>query len=128
MPSEYPPYVNAYGGIPTLFAAIKTAAVPPKFTQDFMSTSLGLKSSSYRAFIPMLKRLGFIDQDSVPTQAYRDFRDPQQSGAVMARQLKNAYSSLYTANEYAHQRPRESFRRNCAPLQAQQRATAIFRP
>jgi hypothetical protein len=103
MASDYPPYVNAYGGIPSLFAAIKAAAVPPKFTYDFMTTSLGLKSSSYRAFIPMLKRLGFIDQGSVPTQVYRDFRDQQQSGAVMARQLTNAYSSLYTANEYAHQ-------------------------
>jgi len=103
MASEYPPYVNGYGGIPTLFAAIKSAAVPPKFTQDFMSTSLGLKSSSYRAFPPLLKKLGFIDPaSSVPTQAYRDFRDPKQSGAVMARQLKSAYSSLYTANEYAH--------------------------
>lgn len=103
MASEYPPYVHGYGGIPKLFEAIKSAAVPPKFTQDFMTTSLGLKSSSYRAFIPLLKRLGFIDQASVPTQAYREFRDAQQSGAVMARQLKNAYSELYTANEYAHQ-------------------------
>lgn len=103
MPSEYPPYVNGYGGIPTLFAAIKTAAVPTKFTQDFMGTSLGLKSSSYRAFIPLLKRLGFIDAGSVPMQVYRDFRDPKLSGTVMARQLKSAYSSLYTANEYAHQ-------------------------
>jgi hypothetical protein len=102
MAGEYPPYVNGYGGVPTLFAGIKTAAVPPKFTQDFISTSLGLKSSSYRAFIPLLKRLGFIDTASVPTQVYRDFRDPQQSGAVMARQLRSAYSTLYTANEYAH--------------------------
>jgi len=36
--AEYPPYVNAYNGVSTLFQKIKTAAVPPKFTVDFLST------------------------------------------------------------------------------------------
>jgi hypothetical protein len=101
MPSEYPPYVSGYGGVPKLFAKIKEAAVPPKFTQDFVSTALDLKSSSYRAMIPLLKRLGFIDQANVPTQAYRAFRDKSLSGKVMAERLREAYKSLFTANEYA---------------------------
>ena len=102
MPANYPPYVNAYGNIPKLFEAIKSASVPPKFTNDFMQTILGLKSTSYRAMIPLLKRLGFLDPGSVPTQAYRDFRDDAQSGAVMAERIKDAYGELYAANEYAH--------------------------
>jgi hypothetical protein len=101
-PSEYPPYVNAYNGIPKLFSKIKEAAVPPKFTVDFVSTALGFKSSSFRAMIPLLKRLGFIDQNNVPTQAYRDYRDDSQSGAVMAAQLREAYRQLFAANEYAY--------------------------
>lgn len=101
MPSEYPPYVSGYGGIPKLFAKITEAAVPPKFTQDFMSTALDLKSSSYRAMIPLLKRLGFIDQANAPTQAYKDFRDSSRAGAVMAERLRDAYRTLFTANEYA---------------------------
>lgn len=99
--SEYPPYVNGHGGIPKLFAKIKEAAVPPKFTQDFVSTALDLKSSSYRAMIPLLKRLGFIDQANVPTQAYKDFREDSLSGTVMAQRLREAYKSLFGANEYA---------------------------
>jgi len=51
--------------------------------------------------IPLLKKLGFIDQANVPTQAYKDYRDEAQSGSVMARQLRQAYNSLFTANEYA---------------------------
>jgi len=102
MPANYPPYVNAYGNIPKLFEAIKSASVPPKFTNDFMQTILGLKSTSYRAMIPLLKRLGFLDPGNVPTQAYRDFRDDAQSGGVMAERIKDAYSDLYVANEYAH--------------------------
>jgi hypothetical protein len=101
--AEYPPYVNAYGGIPLLFEKIKSASVPPKFTVDFLSTVLDMKSSSYRALIPLLKKLGFIDPANVPTQAYKDFRedDFNVSGGVMAAQLKQAYKELFQANEYA---------------------------
>jgi hypothetical protein len=99
---EYPPYVNGHGGIPKLFAKIKEAAIPAKFTQDFVNTVLDLKSSSYRAMIPLLKRLGFIDVANVPTQAYRDIRDESLSGAVMAERLRDAYRALFSANEYAY--------------------------
>ncbi|MFI5089058.1 MAG: DUF5343 domain-containing protein [Terriglobales bacterium] len=96
------PYVNGYGGIPKLFAAIKTASVPPKFTQDYVGTVLNLKSSSYRAMIPLLKKLGFIDASNVPTQAYRDYRDDSLSGVVMAQKIREAYSPLFSAHEYAY--------------------------
>src|SRR5437879_4823859 len=99
--AEYPPYVNGYGGIPKLFAKIKEAAVPPKFTVDFMNTVLELKSSSYRAMIPLLKRLGFIDQANAPTQAYKDYREDSLSGTIMAERLRDTYKSLFQANEYA---------------------------
>ena len=99
---EYPPYVNGHGGIPKLFARIKKEAVPPKFTQDFVSTVLDLKSSSYRAMIPLLKRLGFVDAANVPTQAYRDFREDSLSGIIMAERLREAYKGLFGASEYAY--------------------------
>jgi len=105
--ANYPPYVNAYGGIAKLFEEIRKASVPPKFTQDFLNTILGLKSSSYRAMIPFLKRLGFIDQSNVPTQAYKDFRDESISRTVMTQKIKEAYSELYAANEYAHKLTKE---------------------
>lgn len=99
---KYPPYVNAYGKISELFKEIKRASVPTKFTYDFIHTSLGLKSSSYRAMIPLLKRLGLLDTGNVPTQAYKDFRDDSLSGAILAQKLKDAYSDLFAANEFAH--------------------------
>lgn len=98
---DYPPYVNAYNGIPKVFEKITAAAVPPKFTVDFLSTVLDLKSSSFRAMIPLLKRLGFLDAANAPTQAYKDFRESSLSGVVMAERLRDAYSMLFKANEYA---------------------------
>jgi hypothetical protein len=99
--AEYPPYVNAHSSLPKLFTGIKTAAVPPKVTQDFLETVLDLRSSSHRAYIPLLKRLGFLDGSNVPTQAYKDFRDSALSGSVMAERLKEAYKPLFAASEYA---------------------------
>lgn len=99
---KYPPYVNAYGAIPKLFTEISKASVPPKFTQDFMDTVLELRSSSHRALIPLLKRLNFIDAANTPTEAYKNYRDPEQRGSIMAAQIRSAYSDLYKANEYAH--------------------------
>jgi hypothetical protein len=99
---NYPPYVAGYGSIAQLFEKICQAAVPAKFTQDFVSTVLGMSSSSHRALIPLLKKLGFVDQANVPTEAYRLYRDGTNSRKVMARQLRNTYSDLYQAHEYAH--------------------------
>ena len=100
---EYLPYVNAYGAIPKLLTGIKTAAVPPKVSQNFLESVLNLTSSSHRALIPLLKKLGFIDSGNVPTQAYKDFRedDAAVSGRVVAERLKEAYKPLFAANEYA---------------------------
>jgi uncharacterized protein DUF5343 len=99
--ADYPPYVNAPGSLPKLFSGIQAAAVPSKITQDFLATVLGLTSSSHRAYIPLLKRLGFIGAGNLPTQAYKDYRDTDRAGTVMAERLKEAYKSLFQANEYA---------------------------
>lgn len=102
METKYPPYVNAYGSISKLFDAIKVAAVPQKFTNDFIYSVLGLKSTSYRAMIPLLKNLGLIDQANVPTNLYKDYRDEKKSKIVLANSIKRMYEVLYKSNEYAH--------------------------
>lgn len=104
---SYPPYVTAYGKIGNVFEKIKEAAVPPKVTNDFLYTKLGLKSTSYRAMIPFLKKLGFIGEGNVPTAVYRDYRDEKKSKIVMAQRIRNAYKELFAANEYAFKLKRE---------------------
>jgi len=92
----------AYGKIGEIFKKIQEATVPPKYTNDFIYTKLGLKSSSYRPSTGFLKRLGFVDDSSVPTEAYREYRDPQKSKYIMARQIKLSYKELFSASEYAY--------------------------
>lgn len=100
--AENPPYVNAYGKIKTMFAKIREASPPPKFTRDFVSTVLGLTASSDRAFPPFLKRLGFIDSANVPTQDYKDYRGEESlAKAIMAKRIRASYPSIFQAQEYA---------------------------
>lgn len=104
---DYPPYVDGYGRIESLFEKIREAEVPPKVTIDFLYTKLGLKSTSYRAMIPLLKKLGFIDDANIPLAPYREYRDQSQSKVVMARQVRQAYRDLFSANEYAYKLKRD---------------------
>ncbi|WDF54351.1 DUF5343 domain-containing protein [Mucilaginibacter sp. KACC 22063] len=100
--TKYPPYMDAYNAVPKVLDEIKKASVPPKFTLDFLASVLGLGSSSYRAIIPILKKLEFLDQASVPTNIYKEYRDDTKSSSVLGVQVKKAYADLYKTAEYAH--------------------------
>lgn len=96
------PYLQAYGSLKKALDKITKATVPPKFTQDFLSTTLDLSGGGARPVIPYLKRAGFLTSEGTPTDVYKQFRNPSLRGGAAARGLRNAYADLYTANEYVH--------------------------
>lgn len=100
--AEYPPFMNAYGNIKRILEKIKHAKTPDRFTHDFLKTTLGFKSSSARAFVPLAKRIGFLSSDGSPTELYKSFRNPGQSGGAMAKAIRKGYAQLFERNESAH--------------------------
>ncbi len=105
MPAEMPPYVTAPGVLENLLNKLKEAPPPPRFSQDFLFSNLKFsKSGSTVPLIPFLKKLNFLTGDGTPTDLYKKFRNPnvQVAGGAMATGFKNAYSTLYTRNEYVH--------------------------
>jgi hypothetical protein len=96
------PYINGYGGISKALEKIKSASTPDRFTQDFLSTKLGLKGGSARPIIPFLKRTGFLNGDGTPTDLYKRFRNDSLRPAAAAEAIKIGYKALYEINEYAH--------------------------
>ncbi len=102
MASVKPPFINAYGNIGKALKKIKSAQVPPRFTQDFLATKLGLPGGSPKPLIPFFKRVGFLGSDGVPTERYKRFRNPGQTGKAAAEALREGYKSLYEINEYIH--------------------------
>jgi hypothetical protein len=57
-------YLFTVTKFPKFMEAIQKAAVPPRVSQDFLQL-LDFKSTNERAFINVLKGLGFVDQNGV---------------------------------------------------------------
>jgi hypothetical protein len=96
------PYLPSNKNLETLFAKIHSAKIPDKFTHDFLKTTIGLKGSNDRPLIPMLRTLGFVDQSSAPTAAYRLLKSKDTAKTAIGEAIRKAYGPLFAANEQAH--------------------------
>jgi hypothetical protein len=105
MPQNTPPYLVAPGSIRKCLDQIKKASTPERVTQDFIQTKLGIKGGSGAALIPFLKKVGFVNSDGTPSDLYKRFRNPKESGTAVADAIRRGYGSLYEMNEYTHDLP-----------------------
>ena len=92
-------YTETYGKIGEFFGKIRDGQAPPQFTHQVLQ-DLGFKSVKQRAFIPLLKALGFLTPDGKPTQRYNDYRDHSKSKHVMGEAIKEAYSDIFLIKEF----------------------------
>lgn len=88
-------YVQTTGQIPEFLQAIAQGQAPPQFTQQHLK-DIGFTSTNHRAFIPLLKALGFLSADGVPTSRYHDYRDQSQSRRILGEGLREAYADLWS--------------------------------
>jgi hypothetical protein len=97
------PLTNAYvlpvNRIPDLFKKIQDGQAPDRFTIQLLKDA-GFKSTNDRAFIPLLKGIGFLTADGKPTQRYLDYRDHSRSKQVMGEALKDAYQDIFLIKEH----------------------------
>lgn len=104
------PYLASYKNVGKLFEKIAWAAVPPKFTHQFLQTTIGLKSAADRPLIPLLRHLGFIDPSGTPTASYSLLKNNHKQKAALAAGIRNAYAPLFAANENAHKLPMDQLK------------------
>jgi hypothetical protein len=97
------PLANAYvlpvNRIPDLFRKIQDGQAPERFTTQLLKDA-GFKSTNDRAFIPLLKAIGFLTADGKQTQRYLEYRDHSRSKQVMGEALKDAYQDIFLIKEY----------------------------
>jgi hypothetical protein len=65
-------YVQIYGQLPDIFKRISEGQAPDKFTSQYLK-DLGFHSTNHRAVIPLLKALGFLSAEGVPTARYHSY-------------------------------------------------------
>ena len=80
--------------------AMRGAKAPERFTNKFLK-QLDFSSSNDRLYIGVLKGLGLIDENGVPTKRYFEFLDQGESGRVLAEALREAYEDLFAVNKKA---------------------------
>ncbi len=95
------PYMISPGVIPKILGKIQEARRPERFTQDFLETKLQSKGGSARAIIPLLKRLGMLSSDGVPTERYDKFRNEHTQGRAMAEAMREGFKEIFDRNEFA---------------------------
>lgn len=95
-------YLQTVKNLKPIMDSIQKAGVPSQFSYEFLK-QLGFSSSGDRPIIKFLKELNFLDDGGKPTDRYKRFKDPAESGAVIAEALREAYSDLFTVNEKAHE-------------------------
>src|SRR5207245_8581985 len=93
------PYVYATGTLEKMLAKIKSAAVPPTFSQEFVNTTLLMKGGTARSTIPFIKKMGLVADDGTPTELYKQFRNEKKSRAAIAQSMTMLYAPLYATNE-----------------------------
>jgi Family of unknown function (DUF5343) len=108
-------YLTTQRNLEGILTAIQTAKAPSKFTQTFLA-GLGYKSSSDRLVIKMLKTLGFLSEEGVPSQRYFDYLDQSQSRRVMAEGVMDAYGDLFDLNVNAQNMSRSELKNKMRTL------------
>lgn len=96
------PYVTATGNVEKALMGIKAAATPAKVTQDFVKTILKVPGGSGDQMTSYLKKIGFVNADSTPSDIYTRFRNSATAGAAAAAALRHGYAPLFKRNEFWH--------------------------
>jgi Family of unknown function (DUF5343) len=78
--AESLPYILNTGTLKKALEKIGAAATPERFTADYLAETLGMRGGTARTVIPFLKKMGFLNETGVPTDLYKQFRNPSQSG------------------------------------------------
>lgn len=97
------PYMTNAKNLKAVLERVQGAGTPPKFTLEFLKT-LGYTSSTDRPVIGVMKGLGFLTPDGVPTQRYNDYRNGAKSGHALAEGLREGWSAVFLADQKAHEK------------------------
>lgn len=91
-------YVLPTNRIADILERIRDGQAPERFTHQLLK-DWGFSSTNDRAFIGLLKTLGFLTPDGKPTQRYNDYRDHSRSKEILGEALREAYGDIFLIKE-----------------------------
>jgi hypothetical protein len=90
-------YLPSTKNLSAIMQKIVTGTAPAKFNVEHLK-GLGFTSSNDRAFIPLLKDLGFLSSDGTPTARYHEYRNTARSRTILGEALREGYQDLFHIN------------------------------
>jgi len=118
-------YLSSVKNIDSIFNSIIGARAPERFTTRFLE-DLGFKSSGDRLVIGMLKALGLLDDNGVPTQRYFNFLDQSQSKTIIAQGIQEAYEDLFNLRKDAHDMSNDDVKNKLKTLTQGQKSDRVI--
>jgi hypothetical protein len=104
------PYIVVTGKINDFFQkVVQNEKIPVKATVMWLE-AVGYKSKNDRRFILILKDLGFIDDNSKPTDRWINYRDTNKAAEIMKIAIEEAYKELYIVFDEPHTKGDEELR------------------
>jgi uncharacterized membrane protein YkvA (DUF1232 family) len=116
------PYIESDKNLRTFLNAMYDFEIPKKLNEAEL-VSLGYSSSYYQKIPTLLKFIGFLDDKNIPTVKWREFRDKEKSGFVMANALREGYASLFSRYKNAQEKDDEALRNLVSGQSSQSKAT-----
>jgi len=101
------PYTPLTGKIKEYFAKFQEVAVPKKVNTKWLKL-LGYKSGNDAYILRVLKYINFIDSSGVPTEFWRQYKDPTKSKVVLAQAIRQGYKELFATYPDANRKDREA--------------------
>ena len=92
-------YLTSVKNLSAIMKKIVDGTAPEKFTTSHLK-GIGFNSSNDRGILPILKDLGFLDPEGVPTPRYHSYRDKSKSKQVLGEALLEAYEDIFHINEH----------------------------
>ncbi|MDE0610943.1 MAG: DUF5343 domain-containing protein [Anaerolineaceae bacterium] len=97
------PYVVVQAKLKSFLGEIKRLGVPETANSNWLRT-IGYTSSNDLSIPKVLEFIGLVDSSRKPTDKWREFRDENNSGTVLAAAIREGYSALYQIHPDAHER------------------------
>jgi len=101
-------YVYVAKHINDVLAKVRDTGRPDKLNNDYMQHVWLLKDAKMSAVLDILKDMGFVDGNGIPTELYAEYQNPSLSKKALAKGLKKAYPELFKAYPNAHKLEKET--------------------
>ncbi len=103
------PYTITPANLKEFLKHIQSAGVPEKVNQTYLE-QVGFKSKNDRNIVGILKFIGFLDPNGVPTGVWTNYRNKSAAGVILASAIRSGYSDLFNTYPDANRKDNEALR------------------